>query len=367
MARTHKTALIKQQMAAEAAAREAANAAAAADSADGKAASVKAAHREAVHSARTRSEKADAIQRARNGCVETEAEEDTELEEKPAATSVVIDTSEASEGGEEHEEESTGAEDDGADAELESDGGSSSSAGRKRKQRPTLHVDEDMATVPPFTERHRSWAEFTQAFDVYKAATNQVLVVKEVINVARRNKSLRNQVQYQGLPDDEIPLVPTTLDPYQRKYIYCPFQLIAQWTESADESWVIVPKRAVYTHNHQVSTGIYQQYPGIRQEQAGPSSIYEYIRENSDHHVTMQDVRNLVARLRNSGAELSDDDAVAERIVNFNVESPMNVSSVHESARGNTGVISITTGHMRAMVESFPEVLQMDCTHKTNK
>ncbi|ETP10901.1 hypothetical protein F441_13551 [Phytophthora nicotianae CJ01A1] len=219
MARTHKTALIKQQMAAEAAAREAANAAAAADSADGKAASVKAAHREAVHSARTRSEKADAIQRARNGCVETEAEEDTELEEKPAATSVVIDTSEASEGGEEHEEESTGAEDDGADAELESDGGSSSSAGRKRKQRPTLHVDEDMATVPPFTERHRSWAEFTQAFDVYKAATNQVLVVKEVINVARRNKSLRNQVQYQGLPDDEIPLVPTTLDPYQRKYI----------------------------------------------------------------------------------------------------------------------------------------------------
>ncbi|ETN16889.1 hypothetical protein PPTG_05984 [Phytophthora nicotianae INRA-310] len=280
MARTHKTALIKQQMADEAAAREAAEAAAAVDRAGGKAASVKAAHREAVHSARTRSEKADAIQRARNDCAETEAEEDTELEEKPAATSV----------------------------------------------------------------RHRSWAEFTQAFDVYKAATNQVLVVKEVINVARRNNSLRNQVQYQGLPDDEIPLVPTTLDPSQRKYICthgwparerssgkrtshhvrrpdCPFQLIAQWAQSADESWVIVPKRAVYTHNHQVSTGIYQQYPGIRQvpsqsplvpgvrllmqTQAGPSSIYEYIRENSDHHVTMQDVRNLVARLRNSGELLT--------------------------------------------------------------
>ncbi|KUF88779.1 RAD50-interacting protein 1 [Phytophthora nicotianae] len=179
MARTHKTALIKQQMAAEAAAREATNAAAAADSADGKAASGKAAHREAVHSARTRSEKADAIQRARNGCVETEAEEDTELEEKPAATSVVIDTSEASEGGEEHEEESTGAEDDGADAELESD-----------------------------------------AIPRYSPGTKSVSIV-----------------------------------------------------------------------------------PGVRllmQAQAGPSSIYEYIRENSDHHVTMQDVRNLVARLRNS-------------------------------------------------------------------
>jgi hypothetical protein len=68
-----------------------------------------------------------------------------------------------------------------------------------------------------------------------------------------------------------------------------------------------------------------------------------------------------------TGFQLSDDDAVAETIVNFNMESAKNVASVRQSARGNTGVISITTGHMRSMVESFPEVLQMDCTHKTNK
>ncbi|KAG2916839.1 hypothetical protein PC110_g11014 [Phytophthora cactorum] len=67
------------------------------------------------------------------------------------------------------------------------------------------------------------------------------------------------------------------------------------------------------------------------------------------------------------GVQLSDNDAVAETIVNFNLESPKNVSSVYQSACGNTGVISATTGHVRSMVHSFPEVLQMNCSPKTNK
>ncbi|KAG6948131.1 hypothetical protein JG687_00015673 [Phytophthora cactorum] len=68
-----------------------------------------------------------------------------------------------------------------------------------------------------------------------------------------------------------------------------------------------------------------------------------------------------------TGVQLSDNDAVAELILGFNQESPKNVSSVHESERGDTGVISFTSGHMVSMLDSFPEVLQMDCTHKTNR
>ncbi|KAG3111029.1 hypothetical protein PI125_g9497 [Phytophthora idaei] len=45
----------------------------------------------------------------------------------------------------------------------------------------------------------------------------------------------------------------------------------------------------------------------------------------------MDDVRNLIARLKNRGVELSDDDAVVEMILDFNHESPRNVSSVHRS------------------------------------
>ncbi|KAE9345944.1 hypothetical protein PR003_g7668, partial [Phytophthora rubi] len=54
-------------------------------------------------------------------------------------------------------------------------------------------------------------------------------------------------------------------------------------------------------------------------------------------------------------------------VVNFNLESPLNVSSVHENAHGETGVISFSSGHMRAMLDRFPEVIQMDCTHQTNQ
>ncbi|EGZ23222.1 hypothetical protein PHYSODRAFT_324450 [Phytophthora sojae] len=110
----------------------------------------------------------------------------------------------------------------------------------------------------------------------------------------------------------------------------------------------IVMKREVYSHNHPISDV---------DADAGTSSVYNYIRENANHRVTMDDVRNL----------LSDDDAVVEMFVNFNLESPLNVSSVHENAHGEAGVISFTSGHVRAMLDRFPEVIQMDCTHQTNQ
>lgn len=75
-----------------------------------------------------------------------------------------------------------------------------------------------------------------------------------------------------------------------------------------------------------ISTDIYMSYPGIRQvssraplmpgiellveSEAGNSSIYDYIRQNSDQ--MMDDVRNLVGRVRQSGMTLSDDEAVGE-------------------------------------------------------
>ncbi|KAG6948128.1 hypothetical protein JG687_00015674 [Phytophthora cactorum] len=87
--------------------------------------------------------------------------------------------------------------------------------------------------------------------------THQKLVIKEVVHVVRRNADLRTQVRYQGVPDSEIPLIPSELDPYQRKFIcthgwsererstgkrtshnllrtFCPFQMLAQVTKKPD-------------------------------------------------------------------------------------------------------------------------------------
>ncbi|KAG4048634.1 hypothetical protein JG687_00004043 [Phytophthora cactorum] len=84
----------------------------------------------------------------------------------------------------------------------------------------------------------------------------------------------------------------------------------------------------------------------------------------------MNDMPNLIARLRQSlrfvEDQLSGDDAVAEAVVNFNLESSNNVSTINQYSRGDTGVISFSTGHacdIRRLSRGSPE----DCTHKTNR
>ncbi|OWZ07350.1 Secreted protein, partial [Phytophthora megakarya] len=52
---------------------------------------------------------------------------------------------------------------------------------------------------------------------------------------------------------------------------------------------------------------------------------------------------------------LSDDDAVAELIIEFNLRTRRH------------GVISFASGHMRAMLDKFLKVLQIDYTHQTNQ
>ncbi|KAE9261542.1 hypothetical protein PF001_g32379, partial [Phytophthora fragariae] len=232
---------------------------------------------------------------------------------------------------------------------------------RRGKKRSVSDVEEEtLVRVPGFKAQHDSWPKLEASLQEYMEATRQKIVIKEVINTARRNAELRAQVRFRGRPDSEIPLVPAEMDPYQRKYICthgwsererstgkrtshmlhrteCPFQMLAQVTKKCDGMWGITMKRIDL----------------LVDAQAGTQSVYDYIRKNSNHRVTMDDV----------GDELSDNDAVAEMIINFNLESPMNVTSVHENERGGTGVISFTSGHMRAMLDSFPEVIQMDCTH----
>ncbi|ETM31821.1 hypothetical protein L914_20669 [Phytophthora nicotianae] len=80
--------------------------------------------------------------------------------------------------------------------------------------------------------------------------------------------------------------------------------------------------------------------PGIElllESEAGNSGIYDYIRQNSDKTVMMDDVRKLLARVRQSGRTISDDDAVEEAAVNFYLKDPKDVSTVVRIARGESG------------------------------
>ncbi|ETO81367.1 hypothetical protein F444_04312 [Phytophthora nicotianae P1976] len=92
-------------------------------------------------------------------------------------------------------------------------------------------------------------------------------------------------------------------------------RMLAQVTKQRDRIWGIVVKREGYSHNHRVSEGIYRSYPGIRnvpddpplmpgiellvEAKAGTASVYNYIRDNPNHQVTMKEVHNLLHRQRN--------------------------------------------------------------------
>ncbi|KAG3234750.1 hypothetical protein PI124_g20200 [Phytophthora idaei] len=95
--------------------------------------------------------------------------------------------------------------------------------------------------------------------------------------------------------------------------------------------------------------------------------IYDYTRDNSPHRVQMRDVYNLIAKIKKSDSNLTDEDQVAELLVDFNMSAGGNVACIDENSRGQTAVVSISSQHMRKMCQHFPELLLVDCTHKSNK
>ncbi|OWY95150.1 hypothetical protein PHMEG_00034922 [Phytophthora megakarya] len=224
--------------------------------------------------------------------------------------------------------------------------------------------------VPAFEAGQATWDLFEADLKRYMDGTKQTLVVSENINVNRRNNTLHSQAQYQGREDEDIPLVPTKFKLYQHKYICthewrvararawrrdpyrCPFPFLAQLAQDSRGQWSIRLAREEYRHNHAISTDVYRSYPA----QAGNSRIYDYIRDNSTHRATMDDVRNLVNRIRKSEKQFSDDEAVAEVVLNFNLKCSKNAFTVNENSRGQRGVIPSTTAHMRAIVTHFQKL-----------
>ncbi|KUF86859.1 hypothetical protein AM587_10007852 [Phytophthora nicotianae] len=191
----------------------------------------------------------------------------------------------------------------------------------------------------------------------------QVLPVKETMSRSERNKRLRRTKK--GADDSQ--LVPDQFDPYQ-----------LQWNLSRGELQV---KNGCFKHNHRVSAAAYATYPtsrgvtnplvgarvdGMLAGGAKRSRIYDYLLDH-DQNVIQVDVDNLVREHASSVASVDDNDATAREIAVFSAADPENVSFVAETESGETGVISLTTAHMRRMFGRFSELLMVDCSHKTNR
>jgi len=263
-----------------------------------------------------------------------------------------------------------------------------------------MRTDEDVRVDPPQT-RHSDWASWSKYLDQYSSATMQVLPVKETMSCRERNKrtAKTNKAKL-----GKAVLIPEELSPYQRVYICthgwppgrakttgkrprhhirftdCPFRFTVQW-QPKDSGWQLQVKCGLFVHNHPVTPDTYGTYPTSRGVQdarvearvdgmlavgAKRSKIYDYLLEH-DQNVIQSDVDNMVRAHSSSVSSKDDNDATAAEIAAFAAADPENVASIDETDTGETGVISLSTKHMRLLYTRFPELMLVDCTHKTNR
>ncbi|OWZ16937.1 hypothetical protein PHMEG_0009194 [Phytophthora megakarya] len=220
-----------------------------------------------------------------------------------------------------------------------------------------------------------------------KISTMQVLPVRETMSRAERNRRLANTKK----GADESALVPEGLDPYSRKsrgsgsrprqhirLTNCPFRFTIQWNLSRME---LQETNGIFKHNHKVSPSAFATYPssrgvvdpivdarveGMLSVGAKRSKIYDYLLEH-DQNVLQADVDNLVRGHHSSVSKDDDDEATARELAVFAAADRENVSTVSDTAAGETGGISMATAHMRRIYRRFSELLLVDCSHKTNR
>ncbi|KAK1930963.1 hypothetical protein P3T76_013552 [Phytophthora citrophthora] len=235
-------------------------------------------------------------------------------------------------------------------------------------------------------------------FTGYCERTLQVLPVKETMSRVERNKRLLRTKK----GADASQLIPQDIEPYQRTYICThgwrkrksrsegsrprqhirltngPYRFVVQWSVMKKELKV---KSGHFVHNHQVSARAFATYPssrgvdsalvsarvdGMLAVGAKRSRIYDYLLDH-DQNVLQVNVDNLVRAHSASLVGGDDNEATARELTSFAAADKENISSVAETAVGETGVISLATAHMRRIFSRFSELLLVDCSHKTNR
>jgi hypothetical protein len=267
----------------------------------------------------------------------------------------------------------------------------------------TVRVFDDPVPVqPPNVLYHESWETWNAYLETYMDETQQVICVAEVVSVQNRNKRIRNtKIAKSGAA---VTLVPLEWKRYQKTYICthgwssksrgtgqrvkrhirstdCPFRFIVQVVEVSSGNWKLLVKLGCFKHNHSLGDKEYATYPTSRgiqdtsvasnveimvQSGAKRSTIMDYLLAKGEN-VIARDVDNLVDGERRREANYDDDEATSRLLVAFKHDDDGNIASVDETDAGQTGVISFSTRRMRETVARFPEMLLVDCTHKTNR
>ncbi|RLN85079.1 hypothetical protein BBJ28_00001111 [Nothophytophthora sp. Chile5] len=258
---------------------------------------------------------------------------------------------------------------------------------------------------------HVNWDSWPTYVQKYAARTYQVLTVAEKMSAEERNKRIaRTKKGTYG----KIAMVPAAFDPYQRVYICThgwmkrkdksrskgkrprrkelplhivrvtapsQFWFVAQAQQGTAGDWKAVVKLGRFVHNHAVGAETFVAYPcarcvnddrvaarvdGMLSVGTKRSRIYGYLLDH-DQNVIMSDVDNMVRGHASSVFGKDDNDATTAKVTAFAAENPENVISTDETSAGETGVLSLTSAHMRQMFARFSELLLIGFSHKTNR
>jgi hypothetical protein len=152
--------------------------------------------------------------------------------------------------------------------------------------------------------------------------------------------------------------------------IDCPFKFRVQNVQDKDGKWRLAVKMCSNWHNHSVGpvedAASAERANDMVGDGARPNAVYDMLLDKGQN-VFKKDVENYVASHKSRLGRRDDNEATAKILDELMVSDPDAVITVDETARMETGVISITTKHMREMFERFGELILVDCTHKTNK
>ncbi|OWZ18073.1 ABC transporter [Phytophthora megakarya] len=94
-----------------------------------------------------------------------------------------------------------------------------------------------------------------------------------------------------------------------------------------------------------------------------PKKIMQFLQEKTGKNVTLRDVHNMVARMRE---ERRGNTTVEERLESL-LRGFANRSSVFVDDDELAQTITLQTRQMRRWFKAFPEVMMVDATHNTNE
>eukprot|EP00644_Phytophthora_capsici_P007492 jgi/Phyca11/111841/e_gw1.21.270.1 len=134
-------------------------------------------------------------------------------------------------------------------------------------------------------------------------------------------------------------------------------------------------------HNHKVSKALYDNHSSNRRienptilafvdelQAAGskPKMIMQYLRKKTGKNVTLRDVHNMVAKMKEKRRGGASTEERLEMVLRGLCEGRGNRASVYVDDSKTAQTITLQTRQMHRWFKAFPEVLLIDATHNTN-